>query len=145
MARITQHVDIEAPLGVVWDAAADLASHSEWMADAASITFLTDSRSGVGTRMEVLTVVGPLRTKDVMEVTEWVEAETIGVRHQGLVTGTGRFLLEPLSDRTTRFAWTEELSFPWWLGGPLTALAATPVLGWIWRRNLRGLKLRLEA
>lgn len=145
MARITQHVDIEAPAGVVWEAAADLGSHGEWMADAESIRFLTDSRSGVGTRMEVLTVVGPLRTRDVMEVTEWVEGETIGVRHQGLVTGTGRFLLEPLSDGTTRFTWTEALRFPWWLGGGLTALAARPVLGWIWRRNLEGLKRRLET
>ena len=41
---------------------------------------------------------------------------------RGLVTGTGRFTLEPLDDgRRTRFTWEEELTFPWWLGGPLGA------------------------
>ena len=144
MARITRHVDIAAPLDVVWGAAADLASHAEWMADAESIEFTTDTRTGVGTTMRVLTVVGPLRTTDVMEVTEWDEGRAIGVVHRGLVTGRGRFELSPVAG-ATRFTWTEELTFPLWLGGPLTAFLAGPVLGWIWRRNLRGLKERLEA
>lgn len=144
MARITQSVDIAAPVARVWQAAADLASHAEWMADAESIRFLGDRRTGVGTRMEVLTVVGPFRTRDVMEVTEWVDGESIGVRHTGLVTGSGRFRLEPAGGGT-RFTWSEELTFPWYLGGGLTAALARPVLGWIWRRNLLGLKRRLEA
>ena len=37
MARITVHVDIDAPRDTVWRAAADLGSHAEWMADAESI------------------------------------------------------------------------------------------------------------
>ena len=33
----------------------------------------------------------------------------MGVRHDGLVTGTGRFELAPLDDgRRTRFTWREE-------------------------------------
>lgn len=143
MAHITVHVDIAAPLEQVWHEAADLASHAEWMADAESIEFLTDKRSGVGTQMKVATVVGPLRTNDLMEVTEWRERHSIGVRHSGLVTGTGRFELAPVAGGT-RFSWTEDLTFPLHLGGPITAFFAKPVLGWIWRRNLRGLKLRLE-
>ena len=143
MAHITVHVDIAAPLEQVWREAADLASHAEWMADAESIEFLTDKRSGVGTQMKVATVVGPLRTNDLMEVTEWREGHSIGVRHSGLVTGTGRFELAPVAG-ATRFSWTEDLTFPLHLGGPITAFFAKPVLGWIWRRNLRGLKLRLE-
>ena len=54
-----------------------------------------------------------------MEITEWEPERAMGVRHDGLVTGTGRFTLEPLDDgRRTRFTWEEELTFPWWLGGP---------------------------
>ncbi len=144
MARISVHVDIAAPLEAVWGAASDLATHDRWMADAESIVFLSDTRSGVGTVMQVRTVVGPFRTTDIMEVTEWDEGRAIGVRHEGLVTGVGRFELAPAAGGT-RFTWTEELTFPGWLGGPLTAAAAKPVLSLIWRRNLRGLKARLEA
>lgn len=143
MARITQHVDISAPLDVVWQAASDLATHDRWMADAESVVFLSDIRSGVGTVMQVRTVVGPFRTTDVMEVTEWEEGRTIGVKHDGLVKGVGRFSLSPLAGGT-RFTWTEDLTFSLFLGGPVTAFFAKPILGLIWRRNLHGLKTQLE-
>lgn len=144
MAKIVQFVEIGAPLEVVWREASDLASHVEWMADAERIEFETDQREGVGTVMRVETVVGPLRTSDVMEITEWVDHQRIGVRHKGLVTGTGEFQLVQSGDGT-RFTWTEELTFPMWLGGPITAFLAKPVLGLIWRRNLVGLKRRIES
>lgn len=144
MSTITVQVVINAPLERVWAAAADLESHAEWMADAESIQFLTARRRGVGTRMEVATRVGPFRTKDVMEVTEWEDRSRIGVRHSGLVTGRGAFHLEAVDPATTKFTWQERLTFPWYLGGPLTALFAAPVLAAIWRRNLRGLKQKLE-
>jgi len=144
MVHIAQHVDIDAPLGTVWNAVSDLATHDRWMADAESIVFLSETRSGVGTVMRVRTVVGPFRTTDVMEVTEWDEGRFIGVRHEGLVTGTGRFTLSALASGT-RFTWTEDISFPMWLGGPLTGILAKPVLGFIWRRNLRGLKKHLDG
>lgn len=144
MARISVHVDIDAPLEEVWHEAADLPSHAEWMADAESIEFLSDARSGIGTRMKVATKVGPLRTNDLMEVTEWVEGRSIGVRHSGVVTGRGRFDLSAVAGGT-RFSWTEELTFPVYLGGPITAFFAKPVLRWIWQRNLTGLKRRLEG
>ncbi len=144
MARITVSIDIDAPRERVWREAADLASHAEWMADAESIEFETEQRTGVGTRMQVATRVGPLRTEDVMEVVSWSEGFSIGVRHQGLVTGEGSFTLTDLLEGT-RFTWSEDLRFPWYVGGRLTALAASPVLHWIWRRNLQGLRERVEA
>lgn len=130
MARITQHVDIDAPLAEVWTTASDLATHDRWMSDAESIVFRSEIRSGIGTVMEVRTVVGPFRTTDVMEVTQWDEGRAIGVRHTGLVTGEGRFELAAMAG-ATRLSWTEELTFPIWLGGPITAFFAKPVLGWI--------------
>jgi uncharacterized protein YndB with AHSA1/START domain len=144
MAHITQHVDIAAPLEVVWSAASDLATHDRWMADAESIVFLSETRSGVGTLMQVRTVVGPFRTVDVMEVIEWDEGRSIGVRHEGLVKGVGRFELSAVAG-ATRFTWTEQLTFPVWLGGQITAFVAKPVLSLIWRRNLAGLKTHLEG
>ena len=84
VVQITVSIEIAAPLERVWAEVADLASHAEWMADAESIVFLTDQRSGAGTRMQVATRVGPLRTSDVMEIVEWTERLAIGVRHEGL-------------------------------------------------------------
>ena len=144
MSTIEVSVEIRAPLEAVWAAAADLGSHTEWMADAESITFTTARQRGVGTRMEVATRIGPLRTKDVMEVTEWEDRRRIGVRHTGLVTGQGAFELEEVDPATTRFTWRERLTFPWYLGGPLIARVAAPVLGAVWKRNLKRLKSRLE-
>ena len=62
---------IPAPLETVWSDVSRLDTHVEWMADASRIDFPDGRRSGTGTRMEVETRVGPLRTTDVMEITEW--------------------------------------------------------------------------
>ena len=59
MRGISVSIAISAPVEVVWERLSDLASHSEWMTDAASILFLTDQRRGVGVGMRVPTRGGP--------------------------------------------------------------------------------------
>ena len=130
---------MQVPHERVWAAIADLGSHTEWMRDAERIVFVHDQRRGKGTRMEVVTVVGPFRTLDVMEVVGWDEGRSIEVAHRGLITGRGILAAEP--DREgTLVSWREKLEFPWWLGGPITAWLARPVLAAIWRGNLRRLE-----
>lgn len=141
---VTVSVSIAAPVERVWEAVSDLASHVDWMADAESIAFRTDQRSGVGTVMEVVTTVGPLRTTDVMEVTEWDEQASIGVTHVGVVSGNGRFSLAPIPDGTL-FTWSEHLRFPWFFAGPVGAWIAQPIFRAIWRRNLDRLKTLIEG
>lgn len=85
--------------------------------------------------MAVETVVGPLRTTDLMEVVGWDEGRSIDVEHRGLITGKGRLSLAADRD-STLITWSETLTFPWWIGGGLTAWLARPVLKWIWRANL---------
>jgi hypothetical protein len=77
-----------------------------------------------------------------MEITEWSPGQAMGVTHTGLVTGRGLFTLEPAGSGRTRFEWREQLVFPWWMGGPLGAFLAKPVLAWVWRRNMRNLGQR---
>lgn len=127
------------PHSEVWEALADLASHDRWMKDAESIEFGSEQRSGVGTTMIVATRVGPLRTIDRMEVTGWTEGESIDVVHSGLVKGVGTLSAASVHGETV-VTWVEDLSFPWWLGGPLTAWLARPVLAAIWRGNLERLE-----
>lgn len=136
MSRIEISQRILASADVVWSHLADLKSHSEWMKDAVSIEFLTEATTGVGTKMMVPTRIGPFRTNDVLEVVEWSDGGSIGVKHRGIVSGTGRFSLRT-DDNGTLLTWTEDLRFPWWLGGPVTACVARPVLSRVWRGNLR--------
>ena len=140
MARIRVSTTIEAPIDAVWEHVRRIDSHTEWMADAESISFLSDQTEGVGTAFECLTKVGPLRLNDTMVVTEWAEQQAIGVRHTGLVTGEGRFTLAPAGTDRTEFCWTEELQFPWWMGGLLGDIVGARILEWVWRRNLRTLR-----
>ncbi len=142
MARIRVGTVLDAPPDAVWADLQDIAAHPQWMADAVAIRFLTAQTSGVGTRFECDTKVGPFRLTDEMEITEWSPGTAMGVRHTGLVTGTGRFTLKRARGGRTRFHWRETLHFPLWLGGPLGAFLAKPVLTWVWRRSMRNLQQR---
>ncbi len=142
MAKIRVRTTLDAPPSEVWAYLADLETHVDWMRDAVQIRFLTRRTSGVGTRYECDTKVGPLRLTDVMEITEWKPGRVMGVRHTGVVTGTGRFTLRKARGGRTRLTWTERLKFPLRRGGPVTAFASKPVLRRVWRRNLRNLARR---
>jgi len=132
---------------VVWTVIEPVEDHVDWMHDAVAIRFQSDQRRGVGTAFLCDTKVGPIKLVDHMEITEWVPHRAMGVRHVGIVTGTGRFTLTPIDlGRRTRFSWDESLIFPWWLGGALGALiGGRVVLRTIWRRNLRALQKIVES
>jgi uncharacterized protein YndB with AHSA1/START domain len=142
--RLRVGITIGASPAEVWRVIEPIEHHPDWMADAVSITFTTTTRTGVGTRFDCLTRVGPFRTTDRMSVTEWDPGRAMGIEHHGVVTGRGRFLLRRRRHRRTRFTWTEDLTFPWWMGGTVGAFAAKPVLRHVWRRNLRRLKQLIE-
>ncbi len=78
MARIRVTTMLAAPPRRVWADLEDISSHPEWMADAVGIRFLSEQRTGVGTRFECDTKVGPFRLTDVMEITEWVPEQGHG-------------------------------------------------------------------
>lgn len=136
MARIRVSTVLDAPPAQVWADIEDIGSHVEWMADAVAIRFLSAQTSGAGTRFECDTKIGPFTLTDVMEITKWVPGKVMGVRHSGVVSGTGRFTLKKLRGGRTRFQWNEKLVYPVWMGGPVGAFVSKPVLRWVWRRNL---------
>ena len=127
---------IDVPPDRLWRRLERIEDHVEWMADARSITFLGSQRRGVGTTFDCRTAIGPLRTTDRMVVTEWTPNRALAIEHRGVVTGRGRFTLRRRRGGRTRFCWEERLQFPWWMGGPVGAFVAKPVLRAVWRRNL---------
>jgi hypothetical protein len=143
--RVAVAIELDATPDEVWSVVEDVAGHVEWMADARAIRFTSPQRAGVGTEFDCDTQIGPLRLVDRMRITTWEPGRAMGVRHVGLVRGEGVFRLGPLDGgHRTRFSWTEELRFPWHLGGPLAALVAAPVLRLVWARNLAALRRTVE-
>jgi hypothetical protein len=136
---------IDASPAEVWRCVEDVASHVDWMHDAVAITFTSHRHSGTGTTFDCETRVGPFRLTDKMEITRWQPRKAMGVRHVGLVTGSGAFTLTRLRGGRTRFTWKERLHFPWWMGGPIGGVVGGEVLRLIWKRNLRGLKAVVEG
>lgn len=143
--KIRVGVTISARPADVWKVIEPIERHVDWMHDARSISFVGGTTRGVGTTFDCRTQVGPFRLNDRMRVTEWEPDRAMGIEHRGLVTGRGRFTLQTRPRGRTRFTWTEQLEFPWWLGGPVGALAAKPVLRRVWRRNLRTLAALVEG
>jgi hypothetical protein len=142
--NISVGVTIAAQPATVWKVIEPVERHVDWMRDARAISFLSSTTRGVGTTFDCKTQIGPFRLNDRMTITEWEPERSMGIEHRGLVTGQGRFRLQGFGDRT-RFTWTEQLQFPWWLGGRVGALAAKPVLRHVWRRNLRTLAALVEG
>ena len=147
MSRIAVTIEIDAAPAEVWAAVEPIERHVDWMTDAVRIRFATDQTRGVGTAFQCDTKVGPITLVDRMQITEWEPERAMGVLQTGVVAGSGRFTLTPIDfGRRTRFAWTEELTFPGWLGGRLGELVGGKlVMKTIWRRNLRGLKALIES
>ena len=158
MSDVTVSIDLDATPGEVWHIVEPVERHVDWMADAVAIHFETEQTRGVGTKFLCDTKVGPIRLTDKMEITEWQPAidpgdgqaavdGVMGVKHTGIVTGSGVFTIEPLAGgQRTKFTWTENLDFPWYLGGRLgEIIGGRLVLGFIWKRNLRALKAVVDA
>ena len=145
MAGIRVSVQIDAPVEKVWAVVEPIERHVDWMADAVAIRFTGSQTRGTGTTFECDTKVGPITLVDEMTITSWEPMREMGVRHSGVVTGTGVFTLAP-SGTGTRFTWEEDLVFPWWLGGPIGAFVGGKiVMRLIWKRNLRKLKSQVES
>ena len=144
MATIRVSTQIQASVEEVWAVVENVADHVNWMKDAESITFIGGRRSGVGTQFDCATKVGPIRLNDRIEITEWIPRESIGVIHEGLVKGEGRFSLTTDPGGGTLFMWEETLHFPFWMGGPLRNPVGAKILSSIWEKNLQLLKEQVE-
>lgn len=142
LVRVVQHID--ATPERVWRELSDLASHVEWMQDAVAIRFTSDQRQGVGTTFDCETKIGPLKTTDKIEITNWVDEKEMTVRHSGVVTGTGIFHLDA-HDEKVDVIWEERLNFPIYFGSKIGEAVAKPIFRKIWSENLRNLKKRVEA
>ena len=143
--NIIVSIEIPASSAAIWTELEAIERHVEWMADAVAIDFHGEQRRGPGTSFSCLTKIGPFHTSDEMTIDFWDEGRAIGVIHRGAVTGSGRFVLTPISATASTLTWTETLQLPWWLGGSLGGFCARPIFHWIWMRNLARLALLVDG
>ena len=141
---ITVETTIDASLDEVWSEVSRIENHSNWMKDAVNIDFESEIKSGVGTKIKVLTKIGPIKLYDYMTFTKWEEKKIIGVDHIGIVTGKGEMEFNKIDDNTTKFKWTETLKFPFYLFGSIGEIVGKPILEFIWKENLNNLKNEIE-
>ena len=145
--RIETSIIINKPLDAVWQEVKVMENHVNWMEDAVKIDILSENNSGIDTKMNVLTKVGPVKLTDIITVTEWKEKESIGVIHEGIVTGEGIFYLTALNESQTEFRWEETLKFPIYLGGVIGEFFGSYVLKYIWKifHNFKKINLPLKV
>jgi len=136
---------IDAPPGLVWPVVCDIGTHSDWQVDVRSVTFTSTSTRGVGTTYDCDTRLGPIRMRIPMTVVEWDDGRAIAVAYEGTLSGGGRITLTRKRKQRTKVTWAARVRFPWWMGGPVGALAAAQTLRLVWRANLRNLDCRLRS
>ena len=61
--RIETSIIINKPLDTVWQEVKVMENHVNWMEDAVKIDILSENNSGIDTKMNVLTKVGPIKLK----------------------------------------------------------------------------------
>jgi uncharacterized protein YndB with AHSA1/START domain len=129
---VVEHFDLDQAR--LWDALADLESHREWMTDVRALRFLTEQRSGAGTKYVI--TVGRLRVRDHIEVITWERPCELAITHRiGPARGEGRFLLE-VDGPGTRLEWRARFEVPSWLGGRPSERLGTPATRRLLTRNL---------
>jgi hypothetical protein len=102
-------VDVDAPVGTVFDAALDWNAQGRWMPLTTVQLVGGDGRS-VGSRVVARTGIGPFVAVDPMVVDVWEPNRRCEVRHDGrVVRGRGVFKVESVEGRRSRFIWEEQL------------------------------------
>ena len=138
MLEVTVEEHFELDRARLWDALADLESHREWMTDVRKLRFLTEQRSGLGTRYEI--TVGPLRVRDHIEVIAWDRPAC-----WRSPTGSGRrgarvASVLAVDGAGTRLEWRARFEIPRWAGGRLTERFGVPATRRLLTRNLGSLR-----
>src|SRR4026209_2843486 len=96
MSRIRVSIELDAPPDRVWQILEPIERHVDWMADAVAIRFVGEQQRGVGRELVCDAKVRRFALTDAMEITEGGPGRSSGVRHSGIVTGSGVFTLEPI-------------------------------------------------
>lgn len=127
----------DGPPEAIWELLTDWEHQDDWMLEASDFVVVSDQREGVGVEAEATIRIGGISTRDRVRVGEWEPPRRLAIEHLGWVSGRGIIELTPVAGNRTHVWWREELEPPL---GPLGALGMTafkPLMGRVFRRDLR--------
>ncbi|HJR96329.1 MAG TPA: SRPBCC family protein [Actinomycetota bacterium] len=142
---VERQIVVPAPLEEAWTVLLDWERQAGWMADADSVSVVSEHREGVGVRLSVRTrLFGIAAFTEPMEVLAWDPPRRLEIGHGSLVAGVGTWMLEPV-DGCTRFTWREQVRLDMPVLGELAAAIYRPVLLALMDRSMRGFRGYLIA
>jgi uncharacterized membrane protein len=110
---IASVVVIDAPIERVWDEIADIEGQPRWMHDMKAVRLTSPPPVGVGTTGIATVRVFGIAVTDPVTITEFEPPTRFGLRHEGVVGGSGFITLERGADGTTTIVrWDERLIAP---------------------------------
>jgi hypothetical protein len=130
---------------IVWELITDWEHQDDWMLEASDFTVTSERREGLGVTAEATITIGGISTRDKIEVIGWEPNRYLGIRHLGWVSGEGHIYLTPLDDDRTHIFWREELAPPVGVLGAVGMTAFKPLMGKLFRRDLRILASLVRA
>ncbi len=125
------------PPEILWDLLTDWEHQDDWMLEASDFVVVSEHREGVGVEAEATIRIGGIRTRDRVRVSEWDPPRRLGIEHLGWVQGHGVIELTPLPGDRTHIFWREELVPPLGALGAVGMTAFKPLMGRIFRRDLK--------
>ncbi len=134
--RFQLDADLPLPPDELWRRLLVWEDQARWLKDAAWVRVRSAQRDGVGTRIDVKTLLfGVPAFVESMEVLGWDPPRRLTMRHGKFVKGTGEWLVEPAGGgEGSRFIWTEDIA----LNVPLVGGLAVRIYARFMRRLMRG-------
>lgn len=124
------------PPAVVWRLITDWEHQDDWMLEAKDFVVLSEQREGVGVVAEASITIGGITTRDEVRVSRWEPERVLAIEHLGWVSGEGTIYLTP-ADEGTHVFWREVLAPPLGILGAIGLTLFKPLMGHIFRRDLR--------
>ena len=128
---------LPGPPEVVWELITDWEHQDDWMLEASDFVVVGTQREGVGVEAEATIKIGGVKTRDRIRVVAWKPLRLLSIAHEGWVAGRGELFLTPIGKDRTHMFWREELEPPLGVLGSIGLTLFKPLMGRIFRRDLR--------
>jgi hypothetical protein len=121
----------------LWELITDWEHQDDWMLEASDFVVVSDRREGMGVEAEATIRIGGIKTRDKVRVAAWDPPRRLVIEHLGWVEGRGEIVLTPLAGDRTHISWREELLPPLGALGAAGMTGFKPLMGRIFRRDLK--------